>query len=98
ENPENFHTEPHHLTSGLYTYNALIQEQSLGLHYNTSADLLDYLADPSVFRYENGYVNLPTAPGLGIELNEDKIRAASDHDLRWRNPSTRRKDGSVGEW
>ncbi|MYE25772.1 MAG: galactonate dehydratase [Chloroflexi bacterium] len=79
-------------------YNALIQEQSLGIHYNTSADLLDYLADPSVFRYENGYVNLPTAPGLGIELNEDKIRAASDHDLRWRNPSTRRKDGSVGEW
>ncbi len=79
-------------------YNALIQEQSLGIHYNRSADLLDYLADPSVFRYENGYVNLPTAPGLGIELNEDKIRAASDHDLRWRNPSTRRKDGSVGEW
>ena len=79
-------------------YNALIQEQSLGIHYNTSADLLDYLADPSVFRYENGYVNLPTAPGLGIELNEEKIRAASNHDLRWRNPSLRRQDGSVGEW
>lgn len=79
-------------------YNALIQEQSLGIHYNTSADLLDYLADPAVFRYEDGYVNLPTAPGLGIELNEEKIRVASDHRLRWRNPSTRRKDGSVGEW
>ena len=79
-------------------YNALIQEQSLGIHYNTSADLLDYLADPSVFRYENGYVNLPTAPGLGIELNEEKICAASNHDLRWRNPSLRRQDGSVGEW
>lgn len=79
-------------------YNALIQEQSLGIHYNTSADLLDYLADPAVFRYEDGYVNLPTAPGLGIELDEEKIRAASDHGLRWRNPSTRRKDGSVGEW
>ncbi|MCY3979936.1 MAG: galactonate dehydratase [Chloroflexi bacterium] len=79
-------------------YNALIQEQSLGLHYNTSADLLDYLVDPSVFHYENGFVILPTAPGLGIELNEEKIRAASDHRLRWRNPSLRRKDGSVGEW
>ena len=79
-------------------YNALIQEQSLGIHYNTSADLLDYLADPSVFHYENGFVILPTAPGLGIELNEEKIRAASDHRLRWRNPSTRREDGSVGEW
>ena len=79
-------------------YNALIQEQSLGIHYNTSADLLDYLADPAVFHYEDGYVNLPTAPGLGIELNEEKIREASDHGLRWRNPSVRRKDGSVGEW
>ncbi len=79
-------------------YNALIQEQSLGIHYNTTADLLDYLADPSVFRYENGYVNLPTAPGLGVEINEEKVRAASDHGLRWRNPSMRRTDGSVGEW
>ncbi len=79
-------------------YNALIQEQSLGLHYNRSADLLDYLADPSVFAYKDGYVDVPTAPGLGITLDEAKIRAASDHDFRWRNPSLRRKDGSVAEW
>lgn len=79
-------------------YNALIQEQSLGLHYNKTADLLDYLADPAVFHYEGGYVNLPTAPGLGIALDEDKVRAASDHSFRWRNPSLRRQDGSVAEW
>ena len=79
-------------------YNALIQEQSLGLHYNQAADLLDYLADPSVFDYQDGYVKVPTAPGLGIALDEDKIRAASDHGLRWRNPRLRRQDGSVAEW
>ena len=79
-------------------YNALIQEQSLGIHYNKAADLLDYLADQSVFHYEDGYVNVPTAPGLGIRLDEEKIRAASDHSFRWRNPSLRRKDGSVAEW
>ena len=79
-------------------YNALIQEQSLGLHYNRTADLLDYLADPSVFAYRDGYVNVPNGPGLGIDLDEDKIRAASDHALRWRNPSLRRTDGSVAEW
>ena len=79
-------------------YNALIQEQSLGIHYNQNADLLDYLADPSVFNYEDGFVKVPTAPGLGIELDEDKIRAASDHGLRWRNPITRRADGSIAEW
>ena len=79
-------------------YNALIQEQSLGIHYNTQADLLDYLVDPSVFNYQEGYVNLPTAPGLGIEIDEGKVRAASDHAFRWRNPRWRRKDGSVAEW
>ena len=79
-------------------YNALIQEQSLGLHYNQSADLLDYLADPAVFRYDAGYVSVPTAPGLGITLDEAKIRAASDHEFRWRNPVTRRGDGSIAEW
>ncbi len=30
-------------------YNAVIQEQSLGIHYNQSNDLLDYVTDPSVF-------------------------------------------------
>ena len=79
-------------------YNALIQEQSLGLHYNTSADLLDYLADPSVFDYQDGFVTLSGAPGLGIQIDEAKVRAASDHAFRWRNPQWRRKDGSVAEW
>lgn len=79
-------------------YNALIQEQSLGIHYNRAADLLDYLADASVFDYRDGYVALPTAPGLGIEIDEEKVRAASDHNLRWRNPRWRRSDGSVAEW
>ncbi len=79
-------------------YNALIQEQSLGLHYNADADLLDYLADPSVFDYRDGAVHLPTAPGLGIAIDEAKVRAASDHAFRWRNPQWRRADGSVAEW
>ncbi len=79
-------------------YNALIQEQSLGIHYNRAADLLDYLADATVFDYRDGFVALPTAPGLGIEIDEEKVRAASDHDLRWRNPRWRRSDGSVAEW
>ena len=79
-------------------YNALIQEQSLGIHYNRAADLLDYLADASVFDYRDGYVKLPSGPGLGIQIDEEKVRAASDHDLRWRNPRWRRSDGSVAEW
>jgi len=80
------------------SWNAFIQEQSLGIHYNTSNDLLDYLVDPSVFAYADGYVRIPTGPGLGIELDEAYVaeRAAEGH--RWRNPVWRHADGSVAEW
>ncbi|MBP1963988.1 galactonate dehydratase [Paenibacillus aceris] len=78
--------------------NAFIQEQSLGIHYNQGSDLLDYLKDPAVFQYEDGFVKNLTAPGLGIEINEDKVRemAAIGHD--WKNPIWRQADGTVAEW
>lgn len=79
-------------------YNAFIQEQSLGIHYNTTNDLLDYLVDPSVFAYRDGHVAIPQGPGLGIEVNEDKVRAAAAQGHRWRNPVWRHKDGSFAEW
>ncbi|RYU78066.1 galactonate dehydratase [Hymenobacter persicinus] len=79
-------------------HNVFIQEQSLGIHYNKANDLLDYLADPTVFKYENGFANIPDGPGLGIEINEEyvKQRAAVGHD--WHNPIWRNTDGSVAEW
>jgi galactonate dehydratase len=79
-------------------YNAFIQEQSLGIHYNADNDLLDYLGDRSVFDYQNGSVAMPTGPGLGIEVNMEYVteRAAQGH--RWRNPVWRHADGSVAEW
>ncbi len=79
-------------------HNAFIQEQSLGIHYNQENDLLDYLADPSVFVYKDGYAAIPDGPGLGIDINEDyvKERAAIGHD--WHNPVWRNPDGSIAEW
>ena len=79
-------------------YNALIQEQSLGIHYNEGTDLLDYLADASVFDYSDGFLTLPTGAGLGIEIDEAKVRAAHDPGFNWRSPLWRREDGSVAEW
>jgi galactonate dehydratase len=78
--------------------NAIIQEQSLGIHYNQGSDLLDYLVDPGVFRYENGYVPRLEAPGLGIEINEDKVREAAKIGHNWKNPVWRLEDGTVTEW
>ena len=79
-------------------YNAFIQEQSLGIHYNQGNDLLDYIKNPEVFDYADGFVKIPSGPGLGIELNEEyvKERAAVGH--RWRNPIWRHADGSFAEW
>jgi galactonate dehydratase len=80
------------------TYNAVIQEQSLGIHYNTSNDLLDYLVDPSVFAYDEGMVTIPDRPGLGIEVNEEYVRERAQQGHRWRNPVWRHADGSFAEW
>ncbi|MFI6364202.1 galactonate dehydratase [Nocardia sp. NPDC050630] len=86
------------LQVGFATPNLLIQEQSLGIHYNTGSDLLDYLADPRVFAYRDGYVDLLQAPGLGIEIDEAAVTRAAEQGHRWRNPIWHRKDGSFAEW
>jgi galactonate dehydratase len=78
--------------------NAVIQEQSLGIHYNAKNDLLDYLADPAVFAYDQGSVRIPAAPGLGITINESAVREASARWEDWKNPLWRNRDGSVAEW
>jgi galactonate dehydratase len=78
--------------------NAVIQETSLGIHYNEGADLLDYLVDPSVFDVHDGSVPLLTGPGLGIEIDEDKVRQMAEIGHDWRNPVWRNADGSVTEW
>lgn len=81
------------------SHNAVIQEQSLGIHYNGTADLLDYLVDGSVLAIENGYLTIPAAPGLGVEIDEDVVEKRS-HELEspWRNPIWEHEDGSVAEW
>ena len=79
-------------------YNAFIQEQSLGIHYNQGNDLLDYMTEASRFRYESGSIIIPDGPGLGVEVNEDYVRARSAVGHRWRAPVWRHHDGSISEW
>jgi len=67
--------------------NFLCQEQvSLGV---------GYLKEP--FTVSEGYIDLPTKPGLGIELDENAMADKIGHD--WRNPETYdADDGSVVDW
>ncbi|MEI9945353.1 MAG: galactonate dehydratase [Chitinophagaceae bacterium] len=79
-------------------HNVFIQEQSLGIHYNKDSDLLDYIMDKDVFKYENGSVKIPDKPGLGIEMNEEHVRKMAKIGHNWKNPLWRHGDGSVAEW
>ncbi|TIM12162.1 MAG: hypothetical protein E5Y62_00900 [Mesorhizobium sp.] len=80
------------------SYNAFIQEQSLGIHYNTANDVLDYARNNDVFRYEDGYVFIPSGPGLGVEMDEDYVRERANEGHDWHAPVWRHKDGSFAEW
>ena len=78
--------------------NACIQEQSIGMAYNKGQEIGDYLRDKSVFQYRDGFVSLLRGPGLGLEVDEDKVRAMEEPDLAWKNPVFRLDDGCVTEW
>ncbi|MFE2026680.1 galactonate dehydratase [Streptomyces hygroscopicus] len=80
------------------TPNFLIQEQSIGIHYNRGAELLDYVTDPEPFRFTAGQLSRTERPGLGIEVDEEAVRAADRRGHAWRNPVWRHPDGSLAEW
>lgn len=80
------------------TPNVFIQEQSLGIHYNRGFDLLDFVANKEIFEYKNGFVNIPEGYGLGLEIDEEMVRANALDDLNWTNPRWRNDDGTLSEW
>lgn len=80
------------------TPNVFIQEQSLGIHYNKGFDLLDFIKNKEVFQYKDGFVDLPTLPGLGLEMDIDRIEEVAAEGLVWSNPSWKNYDGTIAEW
>ncbi len=80
------------------TPNAFIQEQSLGIHYNKGGDLLDYIENPEIYKYNNGFIELINEPGLGVKINEERLIEAEKNCVTWKNPIWRNYDGTVAEW
>ncbi len=80
------------------TPNVFIQEQSLGIHYNQGFDLIDFVRNKEIFQFENGYLPIPQGLGLGIEIDEEKVRRVSLEGLNWTNPRWRAYDGTIAEW
>ena len=54
-----------------------------------------YLKEPFVVK--DGYIDLPTGPGLGIEVDEEALKDKI-FDGSWLNPQTYHDDGSVADW
>ncbi|MRH28299.1 galactonate dehydratase [Microbacterium sp. SYP-A9085] len=86
------------LQVGFATPNYLIQEQSIGIHYNRGAEVLDYVLDKEPLRFVDGAIERLTGPGLGIEVDDAAVRAADRRGHEWRTPIWRHADGSLAEW
>jgi len=80
------------------SHNAVLQEQSMGIHYNQGAELLDFVKNADDFHIENGFINPLRKPGLGVEIDEERVIEAAKNPPDWRNPVWRHADGSVAEW
>ncbi|MGK0374808.1 MAG: galactonate dehydratase [Arenicella sp.] len=80
------------------SYNAVIQEQSMGIHYNQGAELLDYVKNKEDFKIIDGYIKPLPKPGLGVEVDEDHVKEMAKEGCDWKNPIWRHADGSIAEW
>ena len=80
------------------SYNAFIQEQSMGIHYNVGKSVLDYVHNKGDFAFIDGFVQLPKRPGLGVEVNKELVLEENRTPHSWKNPLWRHQDGSVAEW
>lgn len=88
------------------TPNFVIQEMSLGIHYNKMTppeagvyEVTSYVKDSGVWDVEEGYVKVPTGVGLGIEVDEEVVRRVSrEFPTPWRSLEFYGPDGAVREW
>jgi|SRR5690625_1653145 len=80
------------------SHNAIIQEQSMGIHYNKTADLLDYVVNKEDFNFKNGTIGLLEKPGLGVEICEKVVRERAKVEHDWKFPVWRNDDGTISEW
>ena len=54
-----------------------------------------YIKEPFVIK--DGYIDVPTKPGLGVELDEEALKDKI-YDGKWSTPRLYHEDGSVADW
>ncbi|WP_246222683.1 galactonate dehydratase [Phytoactinopolyspora limicola] len=78
--------------------NVLIQESHLRLHRPGEHPMMRFVTEPDTLVFEDGYRRRPVGPGLGIELDEEALRAAAAAPDSTRSPVWSYPDGSYAEW
>jgi len=47
---------------------------------------------------DKGYMKPLPKPGLGVEVDIDKVKEMAEIGCDWKNPIWRHEDGSIAEW
>lgn len=68
------------------SYNAVIQEQSMDIHYNVGKSVLDYVNNKEDFKFTDVFVNLPRLAGLGVDVNKELVIEENKTPHNWKNP------------
>ena len=67
-----------------YTPSSMLQETSIGIHYNGNRDAGWYLKNSEVLTPDKGgLLKIPMDSGLGIEVDEEKVREAAEVGITW---------------
>jgi len=57
-----------------------------------------YLTADGEFDFANGWLKKSTHPGLGITVDEEKVRRAAETGHNWQNARWRLSDGTPIDW
>ena len=80
------------------SHNAVIQEQSMGIHYNVGKSVIDYVKNKEDFKFQDGFVELLKLPGIGVEVDKELVLEENRNPHQWKNPVWFHEDGSIAEW
>ncbi len=81
------------------TPNVIMQEQSINVHdASASNPCMNFIKNKEVFQFLQGFVQIPSGPGLGIEVDEELVKEQDKNRHNWKNPIWTTYDGTPIEW
>ena len=71
----------------------------MGIHDASDTNpRINFLKNREVFDFANGFVQIPNGPGLGVEVDEERVVEQNKNPHNWKNPLWRTYDGTPIEW